>query len=131
MKNSRGRDNLIPMSARSEDEARELGRKGGRASGKVRRKRKSIREGFNAILSAPVKDKTILAELKGAGADKNAQGLLLLRIYQRAICGDMQAAKLLLTAIGEADPAAYEIASIKTDLAYLQLEAKLGLCPTW
>ena len=41
-----GRDNLIPMSARSEDEARELGRKGGGASGKVRRERKSIREGL-------------------------------------------------------------------------------------
>jgi hypothetical protein len=122
-----GRDNLIPMSARSEDEARELGRKGGRASGKKRRERKSIREGLNAILSAPVKDKAVLAELKKASADKNAQGLLLLRIYQRAINGDMQAAKLILTAIGEADPAAQEIAHVKLDLGFLRLELASGL----
>ena len=62
-------------------------------------------------------------ELKKAGADRDAQGLLLLRIYRRAIDGDMQAAKLLLTAIGEADPAMQDIAYVKLDLAYLKLEA--------
>ena len=113
-------DNLKPP--RSTEEARERGKKGGIASGRARRERKSIREGFNAILAAPVKDKITLAELKSAGADKNAQGLLLLRIYQQAINGDMQAAKLLLTAIGEADPVASEATKAKIDLAYLRLE---------
>jgi hypothetical protein len=116
-----GIDNLKPP--RSTEEARERGKKGGIASGRARRERKSIREGFNAILSAPVRDKATLAELKEAGADKTARGLLLLRIYQSAMSGDMQAAKLLLTAIGEADPVANEAAKAKTDLAYLRLEA--------
>jgi len=120
-------DNLIPMSQRSENEARELGRKGGVASGKSRRERKTIREGFNAILAAPVKDKDVLKELKAAGAQTNAQGLLLLRIYQKAINGDMQAAKLLLTAIGEADPAAIEHARAKEDIAYLRLEKEIAI----
>jgi hypothetical protein len=73
-------------------------------------------------LSAPVKDKDTLAELKKAGAGKDAQGLLLLRIYRRAVSGDMQAAKLLLTAIGEADPAANEASKARIDLACLRLE---------
>jgi hypothetical protein len=120
---SGGKDNLIPMSERSEDEARELGRKGGKASGRTRRERKSIREGLNAILAAPVKDKITLAELKQAGADKDAQGLLLLRLYQQAINGDVAAAKLVLTAIGEADPAAQDIANARLELEYLRLEA--------
>jgi hypothetical protein len=115
-----GVDNLKPP--RSTEEARERGKKGGMASGRARRERKSIREGFNAILSAPVKDKVTLAELEETGADKTARGLLLLRIYQAAMNGDMQAAKLLLTAIGEADPVANEAAKAKTDLAYLRLE---------
>jgi len=117
-----GRDNLIPLNKRTKDEQREITSKGGKASGKARRERKSIREGFNALLSAPVKDKDTLAELKDAGADKDAQGLLLLRIYQKAVGGDMQAAKLLLTAIGEADPAALEIAAAKIDIELLKLE---------
>ena len=116
----KGADNLKPP--QSTEEARERGKKGGIASGKARRERKSIREGLNAILTAPIKDKIILAELKEAGADKDAQGLLLLRIYQQAINGDMQAAKLLLTAIGEVDPTALELAHAKVDLAYLRLE---------
>jgi hypothetical protein len=115
-----GIDNLKPP--QSAEEARERGKKGGIASGRTRRKRKSIREGFNAILSAPVKDKATLGRLKEAGADETAQGLLLLRIYQQAIDGDMQAAKLLLTAIGEADYAANEAVRAKTDLAYLRVE---------
>jgi hypothetical protein len=120
-----GIDNLKPP--QSTEEARRRGKKGGIASGRARRERKSIREGFNAILSAPVKDKTTLAELKSAGADKNALGLLLLRIYQQAINGDMQAAKLLLTAIGEADPIANEATKAKIDLAFLRMEWMQGL----
>ena len=49
-------DNLIPMSERSKEEARELGRKGGIASGEARRRKKTLKEQFDLLLSLPVKE---------------------------------------------------------------------------
>lgn len=48
-------DNLIPFSERSKEEARELGRKGGIASGETRRRKKTFKEQFDLLLSLPVK----------------------------------------------------------------------------
>lgn len=44
-------DNLIPASERSKSEARELGKKGGQASGKARQKKKRLQEAVEAVLS--------------------------------------------------------------------------------
>ena len=43
--------NLIPMDQRSQSEARELGREGGRASGASRRRKRSLREAADLYLS--------------------------------------------------------------------------------
>ena len=48
--------NLVPFSERSESEARENGRKGGIASGKARRRNKSLKEAADYFLSLPVSD---------------------------------------------------------------------------
>ncbi len=45
-------ENLIPCSQRSKEEARELGKRGGKKSGEVRRERKRIQEEFIAKLKA-------------------------------------------------------------------------------
>lgn len=118
-----GKDNLIPFNQRSKEEAREYGTKGGKASGRSRRQRASMREALTAILSAPVKDKALRQELKESGAaEMNANSLLALRLYQQAMDGDMRAAKLLFEAIGEADPAGHELAMKKLDIELLRLE---------
>ena len=57
-KANKGMDNLIPMSERSLEEARELGAKGGRASGEARRKKA-----------------TMLSVLEKTLDEKNAQGV--------------------------------------------------------
>ena len=49
-------DNLIPMSERSKNEVRELARKGGIASGESRRRKKTLKEQFDLLLSLPVKE---------------------------------------------------------------------------
>jgi hypothetical protein len=122
-------DNLIPVTERTKNEAREISRKGGKASGESRRRRASMREALTVILSAPVKDKTLKAELKASGAvEMNANSLLALRLYQQAINGDTKAARLVLQAIGEADPATLEIADTKLDLEYLRLGAGVAIC---
>lgn len=50
-----GQDNLIPMSERSEDEVRELARKGGIASGEARRRKRDIKDSLDILLSMPFK----------------------------------------------------------------------------
>ena len=47
-------DNLIPNSERSPEELREMGRKGGIASGEARRRKKTLKEQFELLLSLPV-----------------------------------------------------------------------------
>lgn len=51
-----GKDNLIPMNERTEDEQREIARKGGIESGKARRRKRTMKEAAQIILKAPVND---------------------------------------------------------------------------
>jgi len=48
-------DNLIPNSKRTPEELREMARKGGIASGEARRRKKTLKEQFELLLSLPVK----------------------------------------------------------------------------
>lgn len=66
-----GEENLIPMSERSKDEVREIGRKGGIASGETRRQRKAMKEQAELLLSLPFKDRV------------NADGESLLSYYKQ------------------------------------------------
>ena len=47
---AKGQENLIPMSERSKEEARELGQKGGVKSGEVRKQRRTFKEALEWYL---------------------------------------------------------------------------------
>lgn len=82
----------------SSDEARELGRRGGVASGIARRRRKALREALDVYLSLPVQDKRSLNRLLRAGVDEDdadTQMLIVASLVQRAIDGNVRAAKLI------------------------------------
>ena len=82
----------------SSDEARELGRRGGVASGIARRRRKALREALDVYLSLPVQDKRSLNRLLRAGVDEDdadTQMLIVDSLVQRAIDGNVRAAKLI------------------------------------
>lgn len=72
-------DNLIPFSERSKEEAREMGRKGGIASGETRRAKKAMREILKECLEMTndkgisYKELATLGLIKGAinGSPKN------------------------------------------------------------
>ena len=49
-----GKENLIPMNERTEDEQREIARKGGIESGKARRRKRTMKEAAQIVLNAPV-----------------------------------------------------------------------------
>ena len=60
--------NLIPIAERSPNEAREMGRKGGKASGKVRREKRDIKKAMETLLNAKVANPKIaenIAEMFG------------------------------------------------------------------
>lgn len=87
----------------SSDEARELGRRGGVASGIARRRRKALREALDVYISMPVQDKRSLNRLLRAGVDEDdadTQMLIISSLVQRAIDGNVRAAKLIFDLVG-------------------------------
>lgn len=99
------RDDLIPFSERSVDEAKELGRIGGIASGAVRRKKAAMKDVAAMVLGLKrkVSDKTIaqLAEMGIDSDDITTQTLALMSIGDKAIKGDIKALECLRDTAGE------------------------------
>lgn len=100
--------NLIPMDQRSQSEAKEYGRKGGRASGASRRRKKSLREAAELYLSLPVADKKAWNKLARDGVepeDVDNQMAIISGLTMRAIKGDSKAARVIFDLIGPAESA--------------------------
>ena len=79
--------NLNPV--RSENEAREKGKKGGIASGEARRKKKTIRETLEMMLSGKMPD----------GATR--QDAIVVALLEIALSGDVRAFEAIRDSIGE------------------------------
>lgn len=77
-------ENLIPTSERSKSEVREIGRKGGIASGKARRERKTLKEELLLLLE------------KGDTQEK-----ISLAMIQEALDGNTKAFEVIRDTIGE------------------------------
>lgn len=89
--------NLIPTDKRSKEEARELGRKGGKASGEARRRAKTFRESALIALQVPQDFKMPNGEtIRGTARDGVVLGML-----QAAQRGNPKAAKWLADILGE------------------------------
>ena len=69
-----GQDNLIPFSERSEDEARESGRKGGKASGVARRRKADLRKIAEGMITGDISEMIIksLIDIAADPGNKNA-----------------------------------------------------------
>lgn len=107
-----GTDNLIPFSQRTAAEQREIQSKGGKASGAARRRRKALREALDVFLSLPVQDKRALGRLVKAGIDAedaDMQALVVAALVQRAIDGDVRAAKLIIDLMADTDEKAADV----------------------
>lgn len=96
--------NLIPMDQRSEEEARELGRKGGMASGAARRRKRSLKEAADIFLSLPVSDKRSWNRIARTGVDPediDNQMAMIIGLTMAATAGDAKAAKVIVELLGE------------------------------
>lgn len=96
------RDNLIPMNQRSREEAVKNGRKGGKASGAARRRKRILSETINTAWNSKIEVtektaqslRTIGYEIKKRG-DPTAMDMIVASITVRAINGDLAAFEML------------------------------------
>ena len=98
-----GEENLIPMSERSKAEARELGRKGGIASGKVRSANAEMRKRLEQIIKMTLHEGKAdkiknLADAKGANL--TISDALLVKLITMALSGNIKAMNKLMELIG-------------------------------
>lgn len=97
----------------SPSEAREIGSKGGKASGRARAQRKTIRELINSYDNGPLTDEENAA-MEKLGIPKNERTAKLRRVIAllaKAESGDVPANKLILETLGERD-----IAEVDADI---------------
>lgn len=95
--------NLRPRELTSE-EAMELGRKGGIASGKARKEKKLIKDNIELLLSLPIKSnkmKQQLAELGIEESEMNNQMAMVIAMYQKVLKGDVSAFNTIRDTIGQ------------------------------
>ena len=76
-------------------EARERGRKGGKASAAKRAERKTFREGLLLLLNEPLKDKA------GNVTENTTQDAIIAALVKRAANGDTRAFEMIRDTIGE------------------------------
>ena len=79
----------------SPKEAREQGRKGGKASAAKRAERKTFREGLLLLLNEPLKDKA------GNPTTNTTQDAIIAALVKRAANGDTRAFEMIRDTIGE------------------------------
>ncbi len=96
--------NLIPFNQRTEKEQREFARMGGIASGKARKKKKTMKDTLNLILSTDVKDEELKQSMTAAGfkeEDQDYQMVLMMSVFKRAVKGDQDALNYITNILGE------------------------------
>ena len=101
-------ENLKPFNKRSVNEAREMGKKGGKASGRARRKKKTMQELMKATLALALKkdgkitDAEIEQSLPGlAGQNMSVMQALVLAQVKKGLEGDGNAFDRIMELVGE------------------------------
>lgn len=95
--------NLIPLNKRTKDEQREIAQKGGIASGKARRRKRTMKEAAQLILNLkpPEQFSALLEEYGIEEKDSTNLMLVMAKAAQMAANGNLKAAEFLRDTIGE------------------------------
>lgn len=95
--------NLVPFDERSEKEARELGQKGGIASGKARRRKKNLKQKMQLLLSLPAadNDQSELATMGVDPEDMDNEMVLVKALFIAAAAGDTRAFDRIQDVLGK------------------------------
>lgn len=90
-----GSENLIPLNERTKEEQRKIQKKGGIASGKVRREKADLKKKVNQILEMDVFSPQLKEMLEEKGLSATNQTAVATVLLQKALKGDMRAIELL------------------------------------
>ena len=85
--------NLVPQNERSPSEAREMGRKGGVASGKSRREKANLRKVAAGLIQGDEMKQMILALLRSASDENNRNQVPAFKELERLLGQDKTAAE--------------------------------------
>lgn len=77
-------NNLVGIHTREPTEFKALSAKGGKNSGKARRRKRDLRKLLEQVLSASITDEAARAELQVLGIDETQGGLMLLKAVHEA-----------------------------------------------
>ena len=116
MAHKNNEENLIPFSERTEEEARELGKKGGIRSGEVRREKATMKATLEMLLNSTNKTGQTYRELATLG------------LLKGAISGNAQTYRTILETLGELkqaqeDRTQYELSKVEELLMKIENEA--------
>ena len=100
----KGQENLIPMSERSKDEVRELGQKGGIASGEARREKATMKKTLEMLLN----------EKNNKG--KTYRELTTLGLIKGAVDGKAENYKTIVQLLGELQEQTNETPSLNINI---------------
>ncbi|MCQ2464371.1 MAG: hypothetical protein MJ095_02165 [Oscillospiraceae bacterium] len=95
---------MIPNSKRTPSELREITQKGGKASGVARRRKKTFKQLMSCYLELQPADPELKNKLQQSGVDPEDitnKALLVQSMFNTAVGGDVNAAKLVMSMIAE------------------------------
>ena len=122
--------NLIPMNERTKEEQREIARKGGRESGKVRRRKRTMKDAAQLILQLPVSaEQVALLQKYVAESDCTNLMLIIAKAVQMAADGNLKAAEFIRDTLGE-NPQ-YKIYEKRLESLIADKEAAHTLADEW
>ena len=84
-------ENLIPFNRRSVDEAREFGRRGGKASGEARRKKADFRRTLNLLLTTEINSEEWTPLLNALGLESTLETALNMAMIKEGLAGNVKA----------------------------------------
>ena len=121
--------NLIPNSERTPSELREIAKKGGIASGRARRQKKTLSELAKMIAEnpAPTAAKKKLTKMGISDEDANNNACIVAAVYDKAIKGNMQAVDKWeqLVAVSKSDESKYELPARVLGKAFVDINRQI------
>lgn len=119
-----GRENLKNLKDRTKDEQQEIARKGGRASGQARRRKKALREGLAEIMSQTAPDKARRSfEKAGFDVETNEQAMIAAMAIG-AMNGNVRMLELVSDLLGERERDVVKREMLELDRERFEVEKK-------
>lgn len=117
-------ENLIPFNKRSVREAREYGRRGGKASGESRRKKADFRKTLNALLTAEIDSPEWTPLLNALGLDSTLESAVNAAMIREALAGNVKAYIAIRDTLGQTTKSEEDLEEQKIRMEQLKADTE-------